>query len=45
MTKPSHTRGTLAAMHAGLALTALAAIATYVDRSTTHLLAAHIRAG
>ncbi|MGW0551382.1 hypothetical protein [Streptomyces altiplanensis] len=32
-------------MHAGLALTALATIATYVDRSTTHLLADHIRAG
>lgn len=32
-------------MHAGLALTALATIAPYVDRSTTHLLAHHIRAG
>ncbi|MGN5376825.1 hypothetical protein ACQ4WX_02050 [Streptomyces lasalocidi] len=45
MTKPSHARGTLAAMYAGLALTVLATIATYVDRSTTHLLADHIRAG
>ncbi|MBC2866415.1 hypothetical protein H1R13_15955 [Streptomyces mexicanus] len=32
-------------MHAGLALTVLATIATYVDRGTTHLLADHIRAG
>jgi hypothetical protein len=31
-------------MYAGLALTALATIATYLDRSTTHLLADPIRA-
>ncbi|WP_346174520.1 hypothetical protein [Streptomyces cuspidosporus] len=45
MTNPSHARGPLAAMYAGLALTVLAAIAPYVDRGTTHLLADHIRAG
>jgi hypothetical protein len=45
MTKPSRARGALAAMHAGLALTALATIATYADHSTTHLLSDHIRAG
>ena len=45
MTNPPHGRGPLAAMYAGLALTVLAAIAPYVDRSTTHLLADHIRAG
>lgn len=45
MTKPSHARGALGAMYAGLALTVLATIAPYVDRSTTHLLAGHIRAG
>ena len=32
-------------MYAGLALTALATAAAYVDRGTTHLLADHIRAG
>ncbi|MER6046416.1 hypothetical protein ABT168_02870 [Streptomyces sp. NPDC001793] len=45
MTQPPHVRGPLAAMYAGLALTVLAAIAMYVDRGTTHLLADHIRAG
>ncbi|WP_409182928.1 hypothetical protein F9C11_00160 [Amycolatopsis sp. VS8301801F10] len=38
-------RGPLAALYAGLALTVLATIAAYVDHSTTHLLAEHIRAG
>jgi hypothetical protein len=32
-------------MYAGLTLTVVATIATYVDRGTTHLLADHIRAG
>ena len=45
MTKPYPARGALAAMYAGLALTVLATIATYVDRGTTRLLAARIRAG
>ncbi|MEV5779250.1 hypothetical protein AB0L49_50285 [Streptomyces antimycoticus] len=44
MTNPPHARGALGAMYAGLALTVLATIATYVDRGTTHLLADHIRA-
>lgn len=35
----------VAAMYAGLGLTVLAAIVPYVDRSTTHLLADHIRSG
>ncbi|MEV4250199.1 hypothetical protein AB0J63_43195 [Streptosporangium canum] len=45
MTKPPYARGAPGAMYAGLALTALATIAPYIDRSTTHLLAHHIRAG
>lgn len=45
MTKPPYARGALGAMYAGLALTVLATIAPYIDRSTTHLLADHIRAG
>ncbi|MFE7110818.1 hypothetical protein ACFU98_16320 [Streptomyces sp. NPDC057575] len=45
MTKPLCARGALGAMYAGLALTVLATIAPYVDHSTTHLLADHIRAG
>ncbi|WP_237536899.1 hypothetical protein [Streptomyces sp. SID5785] len=38
-------RGVLAALCAGLVLTVLAALAPYVDRATTHLLADHTRAG
>ncbi|GHE15876.1 hypothetical protein [Streptomyces alanosinicus] len=45
MANPPDARGALGAMYAGLALTVLATIATYVDRGTTHLLADHIRAG
>ncbi|MFF3956411.1 hypothetical protein ACFYY1_24750 [Streptomyces sp. NPDC001890] len=45
MTKPIRARGALGAMYAGLTLTVLATIAPYVDHSTTHLLADHIRAG
>lgn len=45
MTEPTHARGALGAMFAGLALTVLATTASYIDRGTTHLLADHIRAG
>ncbi|MGW5360121.1 hypothetical protein [Actinopolymorpha pittospori] len=45
MTQPPYERGALGAMYAGLVLTVLATIAPYIDRSTTHLLAHHIRSG
>ncbi|MET9266868.1 hypothetical protein [Amycolatopsis sp. NPDC004079] len=45
MTQRLQTRGPLAAMYAGLALTVLATVAVYLDRGTTHLLADHIRTG
>lgn len=38
-------RGAIVAMCAGLALTVVATIVSYTDRTTTHLLADHIRAG
>ncbi|MEV5977468.1 hypothetical protein [Streptomyces sp. NPDC052114] len=40
-----HGRGALAAMYAGLGLTVAATALPYVDRTTTHLLADHVRAG
>ncbi|MDN3259212.1 hypothetical protein QWJ26_05185 [Streptomyces sp. CSDS2] len=45
MTEPTHSRGALGAIFAGLALTVLTTTASYVDRDTTRLLADHIRAG
>ncbi|MHB9753199.1 hypothetical protein ACYBSK_02295 [Streptomyces sp. BYX5S] len=44
MTKSLHAPGPLGAMYTGLALTVLATSVPYVDHSTTHLLADHIRA-
>jgi hypothetical protein len=45
MTTTRPRRPALRAMYAGLALTVLAASAPYVDRATSNVLAAHLRAG
>jgi hypothetical protein len=45
MTKTRHHRLAGAALYAGLALTVLATALPYFDRTTTHLLTDHIRAG
>ncbi|MFE4413494.1 hypothetical protein [Streptomyces sp. NPDC056821] len=45
MTRTRRERLAIGAMFTGLGLTVIATIVPYVDRATTHLLAAHIRAG
>lgn len=45
MTNRTAHRGIVAALYAGLVLTLLTIVVPYVDRSSTHLMADHIKAG